>query len=493
MKVFIFTRDLRLEDNLALNEAIQSEHSDSPVYLIFQFRKQQIGTKSDYRSDNAIEFMIESLKDLQSDIQSHGGKLFLLYETSKKPTSGNLQLTRLLQHISNANGKGKDEQGGHVFMSRGFTPFEFKRESVLQSDLKTIGWELVLVENHTLISGTRDMRSGSGNMYPTFKPFYDRVLEAGVPSPVKLATPKFARKLPGVGGDGNVRKGGPRPRIVSLEQIQLGLPRERISPGRLVSGGRKEGLKRIQLARKEQEDYKQKRDQFSHQTSLLSAYHHFGCISARESYHALIKIPSLTRQIIWRDFAHHRIAAWGDTGWKSPTTIGDSISWKSDSRLLNAWKEGKTGVPIVDAAMRQLKQEGYIHNRGRMAVANYLVKNLALDWRLGERHFAQWLTDYDWSVNFMNWIGIAGILPTDQPLRTMNPFIQANKFDKDLKYILKYIPELKGADPKEVLSQERREPIGDYPAPIVDYTESRKEYQSWARKTLMKFHPSEEV
>ena len=484
MKVFIFTRDLRLEDNLALNEAIQSDTSASaePLYLVFQFRKQQIGTKNDYRSDNAIEFMIESLKDLESDIKGYGGKLFLLYETS-----GNLQLIKFLQRLSSSS---KDEQRGNVFMSRGFTPFEFRRETSIQSDIKKIGWDLTLVENHTLTSETRDMRSGSGNMYPTFKPFYDRVLEAGVPHPVKLAnpTPKFAKRL-----QSGSAAAGLKPRLVSLTQIQLTLPRERISPGRLVSGGRKEGLKRIEAAKKEQKDYKEKRDEFSHQTSLLSAYHHFGCISARESYHALIKIPSLTRQIIWRDFAHHRIAAWGGTGWKSPTTIGDSISWKSDIKLLNAWKEGQTGVPIVDAAMRQLKQEGYIHNRGRMAVANYLVKNLRLDWRLGEQHFARWLTDYDWSVNFMNWIGIAGILPTDQPLRTMNPFIQAKKFDKDLVYIQKYIPELKGADPKEVLSQERKEPIGDYPAPIVDYTESRKEYQSWARKTLIKFHPSEEA
>ena len=339
-----------MEDNLALNEAIRSDtsgSSDELVYLVFQFRKQQIGTKNDYRSDNAIEFMIESLKDLETDIKEHGGKLFLLYETSKKPTSGNLQLVRFLQRTGEL---------GKVYISRGFTPFEMRRESVLSSDLKTIGWELVLVENHTLTSETRDMRSGSGNMYPTFKPFYDRILEAGIPEPVKLMTKhNFAKLLPSGKSHKIGTKGQRRPRLVTLPQIQLGLPRERISAGRLVTGGRKEGLKRIQAAKKEQEDYKQKRDQFSHQTSLLSAYHHFGCISARESYHALIKIPTLTRQIIWRDFAHHRIAAWDGTGWKSPTTIGDSINWKSDSRLLNAWKDGITGVPIVDAAMRQLK------------------------------------------------------------------------------------------------------------------------------------------
>lgn len=473
MTVFIFTRDLRLEDNLALNEAIRSaKDNKEDIYLIFQFRKIQIGEINDYRSDNAIEFMIESLQDLQSEIQSYGGTLFLIYETSNKIMNGNKKLVQFLSKIPSP---------GKIYISRGYTPFELKREASLQSAITPIGWELILVENHTLISNIRDIRSGSGNMYPTFKPFYDRVLEAGIPRPVPLESyHHFAKRLSGLKN------------TVSLKQIQLTLPRERISPNRLVLGGRKEGLKRMIDAKTKQKEYKSKRDIFSHQTSLLSAYHHFGCISSRESYHALIKIPTLTRQIIWRDFAHHRMAAWSDTGWKSTTTIGDSIKWKSDTRLLNAWKEGNTGVPIVDAAMRQLKQEGYIHNRGRMAVANFLVKNLALDWRLGEKHFAQWLTDYDWSVNFMNWIGIAAILPTDQPLRTMNPFIQANKFDKELEYILKYIPELKGADPTEVLSQERTEPIGDYPAPIVDYKKSRIEYQKWARKYLMPFHPSKE-
>jgi deoxyribodipyrimidine photo-lyase len=474
-KIFIFTRDLRLEDNLALNQALLSS-PDIPLYCLFQFRKIQIGNKNDYRSDNAIEFMLESLQDLYSQIKDVGGALTFLYESGSTPNSS-------LQHFIGVLQNKSPKQNGVVYMSRGFTPFEIKREQQLQKMLKEINWELCLVENHILVNDVRDMLSGSGNMYLPFKPFYDRVLDIGVPSPVSL--PKKSNISNRVFKSG---KNG----VVSLKQIQLLLPRQRISPNRLVKGGRHEALLKLKEAKIKQKDYKKLRDSFSHQTSLLSAYHHFGCISARESFHALKHIPTLTRQIIWRDFAHHRMAAWKTTGWLSPTKIGDSIKWKRDIRLENAWKNGQTGVPIVDAAMRQLKLEGYIHNRGRMAVANFLIKNLAIDWRVGERHFAQWLTDYDWSVNFMNWIGIAALLPTDQALRTMNPFIQAKKFDKDLIYIRKYIPELKDADPDEIFSQDRTSSIGDYPAPIVDYVQSRNDYQKWAKKYLLKYHPGDE-
>lgn len=192
------------------------------------------------------------------------------------------------------------------------------------------------------------------------------------------------------------------------------------------------------------------------------------------------------------------MVAWPED-WEHVSRVGSKqsgIPWKRDARLEKAWKEGHTGVPAVDAAMRQLLTEGYIHNRGRMIVANYLIKNLMIDWRVGEKHFARWLTDYDRSVNFMNWIQIAAVLPTDQPTRTMNPYIQATKNDPDLVYIWKYVPELKGVDMAEIFSQNRNEPILNqdgknvYPAPIVEYDASRKIYRKWAKKYLVGYKPT---
>jgi len=146
-----------------------------------------------------------------------------------------------------------------------------------------------------------------------------------------------------------------------------------------------------------------------------------------------------------------------------------------------------TGVPLVDAGMRQLKEMGWMHNRARMAVAYYLTKNLMVDWKEGEKHFAQWLTDYDPSVNLMNWMTIAAILPTDDPYRRMNPWIQTKKFDKDLIYIQRWVKELKHInddEKREVKNEKRTISIGEYPKPIVDYTETRHEYKRWAKRNI---------
>lgn len=468
--VFVFTRDLRLYDNLALNEAIR--WASSPVICLFIFRSQQIGHHNPYRSDNAIAFMMEALEDLSQRLRERGGRLCFLYEdTTSTP---NQSLCHTLRSIR-SEGVGEYR----VYSSSSFSPFGEKRDTRLETDLQEIGWEYHTVENHTLSNATRTIRSGSGMIYTVFKPFYTKLMAESIPKPVSLPrNTQFSKEL--VKGH------------IPLSQIHIILPNQRISPFRLVRGGETEGLRLLRNAARTQQDYASQRDRFSHTTSLLSAYHHFGCISIRHSYHSLRSIPTLVRQLVWRDYAYHQMAGWGETGWKAPTLIGESIPWKRDARLEYAWKSGQTGVPIVDAAMRQLRQEGYIHNRGRMVVANFLVKNLNIHWRVGEQHFAKWLTDYDWSVNFMNWIQIASILPTDQPYRGMNPFIQATKFDSDLEYIRKYIPELRDASPDAIFSQERTIPIGEYPAPIVGYTQSKDQYLEWAKKHIVPFKPSKE-
>lgn len=469
--IFVFTRDLRLRDNLALNEAIQ--WSEEPLICVFIFRKIQVGKGNEYRSDNSIEFMMESLKDLQSQIKKYNGTLFFLYEDDPKNPNRNLL------KIVNAN-----PNETCVFMSRGITPFAQTRENTMDHDLQKAGCGVCLIENHLLNQSTREIRTGSGGVYTIFKPFYDKVKKNGVPKPVKLARSRFAKSIPG----GKRVKGV----SVTLSQMKMVLPRTRVSPSRIVSGGESEGQRVLKQARKNLKQYKNTRDTFSLNTSHLSAYNHYGCVSIRDVYHTLKNIPAITRQLIFREYAYHQMMGWGDTGWRIPQKIGESIPWVRNRKFEHAWAHGKTGVPIVDAGMRQLFLEGYIHNRARMAVANFLVKNLNVHWRFGEKHFARWLTDYDWSVNFMNWIQIASILPTDQYSRGMNPYIQAKKHDPDLTYIRKYVPELRDADPKEIFDQDRTEPIGDYPAPIVNYKKSKMEYLKWAKKHIANFHPIRE-
>lgn len=468
--VFIFTRDLRLHDNLALNSCIK--WSDKPVVTVFIFRKSQIGEQNEYRSDNAIEFMMESLRDLSTNIQNKGGKLHFIYEDDpKKPNKG------LQKFIRNFD---KPDTSIGIYTSRDVTPFSVYREKSMTKDLVSDKVSVTFIENHLLNNKSRDIVTGSGGIYTTFKPFYDRIISNGVMKPERLPHSRSTFSGSRMGD------------TVSLAEIETILPQARLSLARRVEGGETNGLIRLNDVRKKLVNYHTSRDILAEHTSYLSAYFHFGCVSIRYAYNQLEDVPGITREMIFREYSYHQLMSWEKTGWKDPRKVGESIPWKRDTTLENAWKNGRTGVPIVDAAMRQLRLEGYIHNRGRMIVANYLIKNMNIHWRVGEKYFAKWLTDYDWGANFMNWLQISSILPTDVYSRGMNPYIQAKKFDKDLRYIRKYVPELKDADPKDIFSQDRDYPIGEYPAPILNYKESKGEYLKWAEKYVKTFHPRDE-
>ena len=478
--IFVFTRDLRVHDNEGLREAIRcADASGGSVKCVFIFREDQVGTSNSFRSDNSIGFMIESLNDLQGQLREYGGTLSFLYETDNH----SLLYSSLVKLPSVKR----------LHMARDYTPYASKRERSLRKSLADIDVDVMLYDNHVLSPESLTIRTAStDSMYQTFAPFYNGVRTKGVPLPQNIGVTRH--RCSSVGLLSKRRLFGQ----TLLRTICTRLPNERVSPNRIVSGGREQGLRMLRTVSKRiKSSYKTQRHRLDYKTSTLSAYHHFGCISPRETWVAFSRVPALQRQLVWRDYAYHMMVAWPDT-WDTIQRVGSKkagIPWKRNRTKENAWKEGRTGVPSVDAAMRQLRDEGYIHNRGRMIVANYLIKNLMIDWRVGEQHFARWLTDYDRAVNFMNWIQIAAVLPTDQPTRTMNPYIQARKNDPDLKYIRTYIPELKESDESDIFSQERDFPIKDedgkniYPSPIVQYDVSRKEYAVWARRYLVPYKP----
>jgi deoxyribodipyrimidine photo-lyase len=479
--VFVFTRDLRVHDNEGLREAIRfAKLNEGSVKCLFIFRDDQIGKSNSFRSDNAIAFMIESLVDLQGQLREYGGTLSFIHESTDHS-----KLRTAISKLTSVK---------RIHISNDYTPYASKREKGLRKYLLDLDVDIFTYNNHILSPESLTIRTAStDSMYQTFAPFYNGVRKKGIPLPQSIGvTRQMCSRL------GLLSKR----RIIgetSLRTVISHLPKERLSPSRIVSGGREQGLRTLRtVARRIKSSYKTQRHRLDYKTSSMSAYHHFGCVSPRETWVAFSHVPALQRQLVWRDYAYHMMVAWPDT-WDTIQQVGSKkagIPWKRNRAAENAWKEGRTGVPAVDAAMRQLHQEGYIHNRGRMVVANYLIKNLMIDWRVGEQHFAKWLTDYDRAVNFMNWIQIAAVLPTDQPTRTMNPYIQARKNDPELTYIRTYIPELKDADDSLIFSQERDSPIKDedgkniYPSPIVSYDTSRKEYAAWARKYLVPYKPT---
>jgi deoxyribodipyrimidine photo-lyase len=193
-------------------------------------------------------------------------------------------------------------------------------------------------------------------------------------------------------------------------------------------GGRSEGLKNLASVPK---DYEDAHDDMGRDSPQLSAHHHFGTISIRESYHASNNV-AYRRQLYWRDFYGHLMAAFKDLYGEEPWEFQAPRGYKKgEEEVLEAWQKGETGVALVDAGIRQMLQTGFMHNRARMVVASWLVKDKGVQWRWGERFFAQHLVDYDPAQNMMNWISVASVLPFGSPpFRRHDPEASAKRLDK---------------------------------------------------------------
>jgi deoxyribodipyrimidine photo-lyase len=206
-------------------------------------------------------------------------------------------------------------------------------------------------------------------------------------------------------------------------------------------------------------------------TSRLSPYLHFGCISALEAADragGLAGAAPFIRQLAWRDFFHQLLAARPETAHQDMRPRGDQ--WSGDSEALEAWKHGQTGHPIVDAGMRQLLREGYMHNRARLITASFLVHDLRVDWRAGARHFFDWLVDGDVANNVGNWQWVAGTGANPRPGRAFNPLRQARRFDPHGNYVRRYVAELAAIAGGAVHEPWRLRENVSYPRPIVDRT-----------------------
>lgn len=210
-------------------------------------------------------------------------------------------------------------------------------------------------------------------------------------------------------------------------------------------------------------------------TSKLSPYLRFGTISVRKVYEAALSAtPELNQyvsELAWREFWYHIMHYFPETKDIEFQAKRRNIKWINNESWYNAWKEGRTGYPIVDAAMIQLKQEGWMHGRARMIVASFLCKDLLTDWRLGDKHFREHLIDYDETVDIGNWQWSASCGADPKPLRIFNPILQSQKFDPECKYIKTYIPELSELEPDKI-----HNPLTyklPYHEPIVNHYEMR--------------------
>ncbi|MCX8197066.1 MAG: DNA photolyase family protein [Candidatus Micrarchaeota archaeon] len=434
--IFVFRRDLRLDDNTGLIAALKSSEKVFPCF-IFDPRQ----TSGKYFSPNAFQFMCESLEELNNELKAKGSRLHIFIGLP------HIIIPKIAARI------GADA----VFINRDYTPFSINRD-------KEIAWACskmrVAVRHFSdyLLTEPELLISNSGAPLTVFSQFYRKALQFPVRPPEKNRLRNYYSQP------------------LDFEQS---IPKFAGNPDIFCHGGRKNAKKIIanlpQLA-----NYKDARDYPAlSATTGLSAHHKFGTISIRESYYAIVKLfgfrHELVRQLYWRDFFTY-------IGFHYPHVFGKpfrlkyaGIKWKTKSQHFNAWKEGKTGVPIVDAGMRELNKTGFMHNRVRMITASFLVKDLHIDWREGERYFATKLVDYDPAVNNGNWQWVASTGCDSQPyFRVFNPWLQQKKFDPDCAYIKKWVPELSDLPPLAIHELYRNQKMRprDYPPPIVDHQTS---------------------
>jgi deoxyribodipyrimidine photo-lyase len=322
-----------------------------------------------------------------------------------------------------------------------------------------------------------EIRTQAGGPYTVFSPFHRRWLET--PRRETVAAARSFGPPPS-----GLRKG----RLPSL--AELGLEQEVEEP---LPGGETAGRLRLsRFLRSGIHDYEDNHDALgADRTSRLSPYIHFGCLSPREIEERLPSgagAEAFRRQLCWRDFYHHVLLHHPRNARSEfQDRYRGSISWSYAERRFEAWCEGRTGFPLVDAGMRQLRREGWMHNRARLVVGSFLTKDLGIDWRWGERWFMRLLIDGDEANNNGNWQWIASVGVDPQPFyrRMYNPARHQERFDPRGEYVRRYVPELRGV-PGDYLSEPWTMPVeiqrdcgcmigSDYPEPIVDRRAARQE------------------
>lgn len=464
LTLFIFRRDLRCHDNKGLLHAMKYYENVIPIFI---YTKEQVTTKNMYRSKNAIQFMNESLHDLNENLKTYGSRLHLCYGDN----------ISILESII------KEKSIRAIVCNEDYTPYAIQRDKKISNICNKNGIEFVKVEDY-LLSDICSFLKGDGEPYHVFTPFKNNVLaqENAIDRPVKMNTSVLFSKLTHTNISCETK-------INQIKDIQF------INPSILVHGGRKNGLRILSNINKFK-DYNNKRSALSYNTSHLSAYIKFGCVSIREIYWGIRKhfkkTDEILSQLIWREFYYYIGYYYPDVlKGKNFQTKWKHIKWKRSKNEFDAWCKGITGFPIVDAGMRELNTTGYMHNRCRLITSNFLNRILGQDWRKGERYFATKLIDYDPFVNNGNWQWIASTGTDTSPYsqRIFNPYLQSERYDPDCKYIKKWVPELKNVRNLHIhqwddyCDEEENENV-KYPRPIVDYSRRRQESLNMYKNAL---------
>lgn len=454
--LFIFRRDLRIQDNISLNEAMKQCKN---VYPIFIFTPEQISDKNKFKSDSSVHFMLESLEDLEVNIQKQGGYLNFFY-------GDNILIIRQLVKKLNID---------CVYFNKDITPYAIQRDNDILKLCKKLKINCSFAVDDYYLSIPGSVKTGGGSPYQKFTPFYNKVLET-----IKVKNPEILKKFT----FSNSHVGNIELNYIYNDFIT-------INKNKVVKGGRINALtlfNDLQSHKKYGED----RDNLQKHTTLLSAYLKFGNLSIREVFHKVKKLfginHDLIKQFIWRDFYAQLLYCFPHVLGNALKEKYNMIEWENNPEYLEKWKQGKTGFPIVDAGMRELNKTGYMHNRARLITACFLIKTLLIDWQEGEKYFATQLVDYDPASNNGNWQWVASTGADSQPyFRIFNPWSQQKTHDKECIYIKKWIPELNTVPNKDIHKWNEeycKYSTINYYTPIVDYKEQREKALDMYKKIM---------
>jgi deoxyribodipyrimidine photo-lyase len=433
-----FRRDLRVADNPAWNDACTSADRVVALFVLDPILYDAAGR---HRRDQ----LIAHLHGLDAELRRRGGCL--------RVERGDP--ARVVPQVAGAT------KAASIHLNADATPYARRRDAAVRASLDEVAWR-----EHwgTMVHEPGAVTTAKGHVSRVFTPFSTAWLDTGWTPWPESAEAEVA---------GVVGHGLPAPRDGAFQTGG-----EAAAAGRLADFG--------EIA----DDYLERRDLVAEDgTSQLSADLRWGAISPRavvsEIGRATAGRAGFVRQLAWRDWWAHLLWAHPDLRTSAMKEEYDHIRWRHDPDGLDAWKHGRTGYPIVDAGMRQLAETGWMHNRARMICASFLVKDLLVDWREGERWFFHLLADGDVAQNVGNWQWVAGTGPDAAPyFRVFNPVTQARRFDPGGGYVRRWVPELADVDTRWIHAPWEADPadlaaagvrLGDtYPAPLVDHAAARE-------------------
>ena len=458
MHLFLFNRGLRIQDNTTLNAM------SKPVVCIFVFTEQV--SQNTYKSNQAVAFMVESLRELAAEIAKHGGQLHFFHG----------EVIQILHMIH------KHSPIGTLGTNFDYTPYARNRQAKLAEFCTAAKINFICKEDHVLFD-VLDGRTkkADGTHYTVFSPFAAHVKQFEIRRPttqkITFGTMRNASAIPGA--------------------FKLSDARQFYTPCEGHSGR----SAALAILRRVQDFalYGKSRDYFLYPTTRLGPHNHFNTVSIREVYYAIHdglkkRGDSLINELVWRDFYYqlyyyvpHMLA--GQVGGVNSAFRPkyNLIRWIDDAPLFKRWMTGTTGIPVCDAAMRDLNQTGFMPNRLRMVTAGVLTKLFLISWQHGEWYFARQLRDYDAIQNSAGWAWTVTGIDPQQVFRIFSPAIQGKKYDAECKYILRYIPELAGVPIKDIHAWDTawaKHPGCKYPKPAIEHAVAYKR----AMKEMLRVH-----